>query len=317
MVQSTAVLALVVAVGAVGAAGACGPLPPRAPGPGGVRLPEQVLVRSKGRIVAVPFEDYTLGSILSEVVPTGESPATAARVFEVQAVVARSYAAAELGRHRSEGFDLCDSTHCQLYDPARIRSSAFADVARAAVRATAGRVLTYRGRVAETFFHADCGGFTAAADDVWGGEPIPYLVAAPDVIAPARHRAWASTISVVDLTRALDADPQATVGRRLDGIDVRTRDASGRAKEIGLRGDQPRVLTGDAFRAVVNRAFGDRTLDSSKFTLARDGSRYTFTGTGLGHGVGLCQLGAAARARRGDSLEAILGEYFPGMVLAR
>jgi len=317
VVQSTAVLALVVAVGAVGAAGACGPLPPRAPGPGGVRLPEQVLVRSKGRIVAVPFEDYTLGSILSEVVPTGESPATAARVFEVQAVVARSYAAAELGRHRSEGFDLCDSTHCQLYDPARIRSSAFADVARAAVRATAGRVLTYRGRVAETFFHADCGGFTAAADDVWGGEPIPYLVAAPDVIAPARHRAWASTISVVDLTRALDADPQATVGRRLDGIDVRTRDASGRAKEIGLRGDQPRVLTGDAFRAVVNRAFGDRTLDSSKFTLARDGSRYTFTGTGLGHGVGLCQLGAAARARRGDSLEAILGEYFPGMVLAR
>jgi stage II sporulation protein D len=311
VVKHALVLALVVA------AASCGPVPARAPGPGAVRLPEQVLVRSKGRIVAVPLEDYTLGSILSEVMPTGESPATAARVFEVQAVIARSYAAAELGRHRSEGFDLCDSTHCQLYDPARIRTSAFADVARAAVRATSGRVLIYRGRVAETFFHADCGGSTAAADEVWGGEPIPYLVAAPDVIAPARHHAWTSAVSAVDLTRALDADPQATVGRRLDGIDVRTRDASGRAKEIGLRGDQPRVLTGDEFRAVVNRALGDRTLDSSRFTLARDGSRYTFTGTGLGHGVGLCQLGAAARARRGDSLEAILGEYFPGTVLGK
>ena len=320
MVKSTSVLALVVAAGAACAAGAaasCGPLPARAPGPGGVRLPDQVLVRSKGRIVAVPLEDYTLGSILSEIMPTGESPATAARVFEVQAVIARSYAAAELGRHRSEGFDLCDSTHCQLYDPARIRTSPFADIARAAVRTTAGRVLTYRGRVAETFFHADCGGSTAAADDVWGGEAIPYLVAAPDLIAPARHRAWTSTISLVDLTRAFDADPQTTVGRRLDGIDVRTRDASGRAKEIALRGDQPRVLTGDEFRAVVNRALGDRTLYSSKFTLLRDGSRYTFTGTGLGHGVGLCQLGAAARARRGDSLEAILGEYFPGTVLVK
>jgi len=307
-------LALVVAAGA---AASCGPLPPRAPGPGGVRLPERILVRSQGRIVAVPFEDYILGSILSEVMPTGESPATAARVFEVQAVIARSYAAAELGRHRSEGFDLCDSTHCQLYDPARIRSSAVADLARAAVRATAGRVLIYRGRVAETFFHADCGGSTAAADDVWGGERIPYLVAAPDVISPVRHRAWTSTIGVADLTRALAADPQAAVGRRLDGIEVRTRDASGRAKEIVIRGDQPRVLTGDEFRTIVNRALGDRALDSSKFTVARDGSRYTFTGTGLGHGVGLCQLGAAARARRGDALEAILGEYFPGTVLAK
>lgn len=307
-------IALVVAAGA---AAACGPLPARAPAPSGVRLPEQILVRSKGRIVAVPLEEYTLGSILSEVLPAGESPATAARVFEVQAVVARSYAAAELGRHRSEGFDLCDSTHCQLYDPTRIRSSAFADIARAAVRATAGRVLTYRGRVAETFFHADCGGFTAAADDVWGGEPIPYLVAAPDVISPMRHRAWASTISVADLTRALDADPQATVGRRLDSIEVRLRDASGRAEEMTIHGDQTRVLTGDEFRAVVNRALGGRTLDSSKFTLTRDGSRYTFSGTGLGHGVGMCQLGAAARARRGDSLEAILGEYFPGTVLGR
>jgi stage II sporulation protein D len=303
--------------GLIGAAAACGPLPARAPSPIGVQLPGQILVRSKGRIVAVPLEDYTLGSILSEVSPIGESPATAARVFEVQAVVARSYAVAELGRHRSEGFDLCDSTHCQLYDPTRIRSSAFADLARAAVRATAGRVMTYRGRVAETFFHADCGGSTAAADDVWGGDPIPYLVAAPDVIAPAKHRAWTSTISVADLTRALDADPQATVGRRVDSLDVRTRDASGRAKEIVIRGDTPLVLTGDEFRAVINRALGDRTLDSAKFTVVRDGSRYTFTGTGLGHGVGLCQLGAAARARRGDTLEAILGEYFPGAVLSR
>jgi stage II sporulation protein D (peptidoglycan lytic transglycosylase) len=309
--KSAVVLALVVT------AAACGPLPAQAPGPATLRLPEQVLVRSKGRIVSVPLEDYTLASILSEVSPVGESPASAARIFEVQAVVARTYAVAELGRHRSEGFDLCDSTHCQLYDPTRIRTSAFAGVARAAVHATAGRVLTYRGRPAETFFHADCGGSTTSVDDVWGGEPIPYLLGAPDRIAPVAHRSWTSTIAASDLARALNTDPLATVGRRLDRVEVQARDASGRAQDIAIHGDGTHVVTGDEFRAIVNRALGDRTIDSTKFTLARNGSRYTFTGSGLGHGVGLCQLGAAARARRGDSLDAILAAYYPGTVLMK
>ena len=293
---------------------ACGP-PPQTPGPGGVRIPSQVLVRSKGRVIAVPLEDYTFGTTLSEVNPSTESPAAAARILEVQAIIARTYAVAELGRHRSEGFDLCDTTHCQVYDPDRARRSPLAAAARAAVAATAHRVLTYHGHIAQTFFHADCGGETAAADDVWGGEAIPYLIAAPDEIAPARHRSWTSTITSADLLRALDADASTNVGRRLDRIDIRRRDVSGRAATLELRGDTTRVIDGDDFRAIVNRTLGDRTIDSTRFSLASTATRYTFTGTGFGHGVGLCQLGAAARARRGDSVEAILAHYFPGTVI--
>lgn len=293
---------------------ACGP-PPRTPGASGVRMPSQVLVRSKGRVAAVPLEDYVLGTVVAEVNPSTESPAVAARIYEVQAVIARTYAVAELGRHRAEGFDLCDTTHCQVYDPDRARTMPMAGAARAAVAATAGRVLTFHGHIAETFFHADCGGETAAADDVWGGEAVPYLIAAPDDIAPAKHRSWTSAITSVNLLRALDADASTNVGRRLDGITIRRRDASGRAATLEIRGETTRVVDGDDFRAIVNRTLGDQTIDSTRFSLTATASRFTFSGTGFGHGVGLCQLGAAARARRGETVEGILGHYFPGTAL--
>jgi stage II sporulation protein D len=314
-VQYARILAIVVVAGLLAAA--CGPLPPRAPSPPAPVVPTEILVRSKGQIGAVSLEDYTLATVLSEVSPVGENAATVDRIFQVQAIVARTYAVSELGRHRADGFDLCDSTHCQLYDPARIATSRFASAARAAVQATAGEVLLYQNRVAAVFFHADCGGVTTTASDVWGGTPMPYLLSAPDVIAPAKHRAWTATLSSTDLLRAFNADPASSVGKHLDGLEVRTRDTSGRAESIALRSDTTRVLAGDAFRAIVNRTLGDRTIDSTKFVLTQQGTRYTFTGTGFGHGVGLCQLGAAARARRGDAVTDILSQYFPGTTLKK
>jgi stage II sporulation protein D len=304
------VVMLVVLV--LGATAACVPLVPPAEPDGSIRIPERVLVRSHGQIVSVPLEDYVLASALAELSPVNETPDTVARLFEVQAVVARSYAVAELGRHQTEGFDFCDGTHCQLYDPARIRTSRFTPAAREAVQATAGIVVTYHGRPAETFFHADCGGYTAAAADVWGGAPIPYLIAAPDVVSSLTHRTWTTTVSESRMRDALNADPRTAVGRRLDGIDVRGRDESGRADEVTIRGDRLVVVAGDQFRAIVDRTVGDRTIDSTRFAIQHGSAGYTFTGSGFGHGVGLCQIGAAARARRGDSFAAILEYYFPG-----
>ncbi len=102
-----------------------------------------------------------------------------ARIFEVQTVLARTYAVAHLGRHE-EGFDLCDSTHCQLYQPARIKTSRFADAARHGRRANPGRGVDVFAPPAEALYHSDCGGHTASADAVWGGAHVPYLTGAPD-----------------------------------------------------------------------------------------------------------------------------------------
>ncbi len=106
----------------------------------------------------MPIDDYVLASVLAEVSPVEEPDAVVARIFEVQAIVARTYAVSQIGRHRAEGFDLCDTTHCQLYDPARVATSRFAAAARAAIARTRGHILVYGAHAADALFHADCGG---------------------------------------------------------------------------------------------------------------------------------------------------------------
>src|SRR5262245_3074570 len=106
-----------------------------------VTAPSTLRVRSGNRIVTVSLEEYVLGSALSEVSPVGEAPATVASVFELQAILARTWAVAHLGRHRDAGFDLCDTTHCQIYEPGRIATSRFTEAARQAVTRTSGIIL--------------------------------------------------------------------------------------------------------------------------------------------------------------------------------
>jgi SpoIID/LytB domain protein len=80
---------------------------------------------------------------------------------------------------------------------------------------------------------------------------------------------------------------------------------------LRLPGLRPDAIAGDPFRMAV----GPRQLRSTAFSLTRTGNSVRFTGVGYGHGVGMCVIGAGRRARRGESLEAILGQYFPGLAL--
>ena len=76
------------------------------------------------------------------------------------AIVARTYALANAGRHEAEGFDLCDLTHCQV-----LRASTPAS--RAAAQRTSGEVLLDGERLAEVFYTASCGGHTEKPSNVW------------------------------------------------------------------------------------------------------------------------------------------------------
>ena len=62
-------------------------------------------------------------------------------------------------------------------------------------------------------------------------------------------------------------------------------------------------------------AIGPRLLRSTAFSMTRSGNSVRFTGVGYGHGVGMCVIGAGRRARRGETLEAILAQYYPGLAL--
>jgi stage II sporulation protein D len=279
-------------------------------------VPATVRVRLAGRVRNIRLDDYVLGAVLAEISPVGETAAVTDEVFEIQAIIARTYAVSQIGRHAAEGFDLCDTTHCQLFDPSRVASSRFAAPARAAIEQTRGTILTYGGHVAETLFHADCGGATAAADDVWGGRSVPYLQSIPDQLSPETHRAWNIEASAAALRTALNADARTVVGGHLDAIEVLARDESGRAAGLGVRGERSYTVRGDVLRSVLNLGMGGRGLQSTRFTITRNADRYLFEGTGFGHGVGLCQRGAIARARRGDGVAAILATYFAGARLS-
>jgi len=312
---SRGVRAALIAVGLLLAACVEAP-PPRAPQPE-LRVPATLRVRSAGRVVSVPVEDYVVAAALAEVSPVAESAAVAERIFEVQAVIARTYALAHLGRHQAEGFDLCDETHCQLYDPDRLRTSRFAATARQAAAATAGLVIEYGTHLAESLFHADCGGQLADAHDVWGGPAVPYLRSATDEVPGLVHRHWSITVEMRALSDALNADVRTRLAQDQPAITIVERDPGGRALEVRLEGGEARTVRGEVFRAVLNRALPPPGLQSTSFEVTGTREGFTFSGQGYGHGVGLCQVGAAARARRGDSLDEILGAYYPGTRLVR
>jgi stage II sporulation protein D len=268
---------------------------------------------NKITIRKVPLETYVQAAILSEFAPPSGDPETVERMLEVQAVIGRTYVLSHLGRHAADGFDVCATTHCQLFQPSRLTTSRWTTQSADAVRKTRGAVLWFDGAPATALFHADCGGRTSAADEVWGGAGRPYLVSvSDDGPAEEAHAIWRYEASRIALVTALNTDPRTRVGARLDGLQVLDRDAAGRAERIAIHGTDERIVRGEALREVLARTLGARTIKSTWFDVHRDSGAFVFEGRGFGHGVGLCQAGALARIRAGAKLPAILQRYFPG-----
>lgn len=244
------------------------------------------------------IEEYVARVVAGEAAP--RSPAAA---LEALAVAIRTFAAANAGRHRSEGFDLCTLTHCQV--PREPTAAA-----RAAAAATRGQILTSAGRPAEVFYTASCGGRTERPSAVWPGAADPaHLPSARDRACRGEPR-WAAEIPVHDLERTLAS--AGFRGARLDALRIAGRTSSGRVAQLRLEGLTPSTMSGQDFRMLVGRALGWHLLKSTSFAVRRTAGGYRFDGEGFGHGVGLCVLGSVARAEDGATAREILRHYFPG-----
>lgn len=314
----------IVAVVAFGAAasGCSAPAQRAVQHPSGSPAPRVVRVQidQSGRKVIrhVRLEEYVEAAVLSEFAPSAGDPSAIGHMFEVQAVISRTYVVTHLSRHAREGFDLCATTHCQLYQPARLQTSRWAAAAAAAVKQTSATVLWYDGAPASAFFHADCGGHTSDAQDVWGGVARPYLVGtADDGLAERAHLEWRYQAESAAVLNALNADPRTRAGNRLERLEIVDRDGAGRAERVLVRGVETRSVRGDVLREVLSRAFGERTIRSTRFDVRRAANTYFFEGSGFGHGVGLCQAGAFARIRGGAKSTAVFARYFPGTKLMK
>lgn len=252
----------------------------------------------------VPVDGY-LRSVVSEEMPV-DWPAEA---IKAQSVAARSFALASRGRHAGEGYDLCTTTHCQLYTGTAAEKSA----SNAAIKATRGEVLTYGGKPIEALFHTDSGGMTENSEAVWGSH-VPYLRAAKDT--PAKTMPWTKTISRADLERKLAAKGH-DIGKVRSlalsplaiGRAAKDRTASGRVKTMTVKGTKgTATLSGTTWRSLLG-------LKSTLFDAKLTKDAVTFTGYGSGHGLGISQWGAKRLAETGKSYADILHHYYTGTKL--
>ncbi len=157
----------------------------------------QISFSGNGALVVnhVGIEDYLRGVVGSEI--GSRSPAES---IKAQTVIARTYAYASRGKHNSEGADVCDSTHCQVYSGV----SAERDTIDPAVAGTRGIVMISDGEPIATLYHATCGGMTSDNDKVYGGAPRSYLrrVQCPFCGAGSNYR-WSRSIGIDKLKSAL------------------------------------------------------------------------------------------------------------------
>lgn len=250
-----------------------------------------------GRVATVPLEVYVARVLAGEAEPRAADAA-----FQALAVAIRTFALANAGRHARDGFDLCDGTHCQV-------PRAATAVTRRAAMATSGQILTWNGAPAEVFYSASCGGHSESPDQVWPGAEYPYMPSAPDEVHEG-DLPWTVDLTLQEVQRALAG---AGFEGRLRAVEVDDRNPSGRATRLRVSGLQPGVIAGDQFRAAI----GTLKLRSTAFSITRRGATLRFTGRGYGHGVGMCVIGAGRRATRGQSVRAILAQYYPGLDITR
>jgi len=281
--------------------------------------PQSIKVRSVSENVTreLSLEEYLTGVLAAESSVENEIEA-----LKAQAVVSRSFALKNRGRHASEGYDFCSTTHCQRFVFSKTKSPLNA-AARRAVEETAGVILSdplsgARGAreasgVIDAYFHAACGGITANIETLWGAPAPSYLRGVrDDFCATMPHRRWTQKIPALQLTKALQSDERTNAGARIASITVTKRDATGRAEIVAIDGARRRLVRGWDFKIVVGRSLGWQMIKSSRFEVSRAGDDFIFRGGGFGHGLGLCQEGAHVAARRGMNYRQILNHYFPG-----
>lgn len=255
-------------------------------------------------VATLPVERY-----VERVVASESGSQDSAESLKALAIVVRTFALHETHGHAD--YDLCDSTHCQLLHWAG--NSERAAAAHAATLATAGETLWYTGKRALGYFNKDCGGRTASVAEIWPkGARVPYLISRPDrFCAAGGSREWASEIARADLSSALAARGLAPPGWK--ELSVGHRGESGRVVTLRVDGKE---IPGEDFRVAVGESLGWNRIPSTWFEVSRRSDTFIFHGRGWGHGVGLCQKGAAAMAEQGNNAAQIVEAYFPGAVAA-
>jgi stage II sporulation protein D len=242
------------------------------------------------------MDDYIAGVIQAEV-GTGNGE----EFQKMKAVICRTYALFNWGRHEQEGFNLCDKVHCQVY-PGNTRHEPI----RKCVKETRGQVLVDDSlKLINPLFHSNCGGQTCNSEDVWN-KPLPYLVSVKDP--------WCKNKPSYSWEKKIARKEWDTYLRKK--FMFPSSDSLFFQKLIAFnQDDRKKYLIEDGFCIPLRTVREDWNLRSTFFTIQASGDFVVLKGRGFGHGVGLCQEGAMEMAKKGKSIKSILEFYYNGAYL--
>jgi stage II sporulation protein D len=251
------------------------------------------------------------------------------------------------GREGHPDFDVCGDDHCQRYQGI---TKAFSPAAAEAVHATTGEFLRYKGTICDARFSKSCGGITERYATAWEDEDIPYLKSVPDSPVQSSSDDYENWIRSSPPAYC-NTDDTELLSRVLPGFDQETRDfyrwrvaytreelaeiiesrlgvnlgpireiqalargPSGRIYRLKITGDRDCIVIGKELE--IRRALSRTHLYSSAFVVDEEPGRLILHGAGWGHGVGLCQIGAAVMANKGMTYREILQHYYHGATIS-
>ena len=243
--------------------------------------------------------DYLTGVLRGEV---GYDKSNA--LYEVHAILSRTYARFYKDRHRSEGFELCDQTHCQVF-----KGHYDYKPYQQAILSTKDLVVidSVKGDLAELLFHSNCGGQTCASEDVWKST-LTYCRSIRDTFCLRSQQAiWQKQISLDLFCNKLN------IGMPIDS----TAKNSLRDAICSFSLNRPEMLNIGNKKFKTTELRTRLNLKSAWFDWECRGDSVYFYGRGFGHGVGMCQVGAIRMSELGYSPSQIIKHYYRNVIIAK
>ena len=226
-------------------------------------------------------------------------------------------------------FDVCADDHCQRYQG--ITRASRPEV-QEAVKATRGQILTYDGKVCDARFSKCCGGRTETFETCWENEHHPYLESVDDPFCNTTDESvirqvlndydcethdffeWQVTLTQDDAQAYISRQLKMDLGKII-ALEPIERGPGGHIIRLRIVGSERTFTIGKELE--IRSALSESHLKSSNFTvepqeLDAEGipARFIINGRGWGHGVGLCQIGAAVMGEQGYTYEQILHHYY-------
>ncbi len=219
--------------------------------------------------------------------------------FKTQAIIARTYMYKYFNKHSTDGFNLCDNTHCQVFNGL----SGDSLLNKAAIETRGQVILDKDSALIMSAFHSNCGGETASSEDVWLTD-TPYLKGVTDpYCAGSKNATWQKSYSLSQWITYL-----RNYGYKNTGGEPTVFNFN--------QGSRMAAYKAGPFKTPLTTIRSDLNLRSAFFSVIVEGDSVILKGRGYGHGVGLCQEGAMAMADKGFNYRQIISFYYPGVIIS-